>query len=313
MGDYIHNKILIRSPAKINLHLEVIGKREDDFHELSMIMQSIDLYDFLEFEINNNNDLNLNSACKDLSLNEDNLIIKAGLLLRDFSGNHRLGADIFLTKNIPIGAGLAGGSTNAAAALIGLNNLWKLNLDIKTLHKLAVQLGSDVPFCLNGGFQFCFGKGEVLQKYNFKNNYGLILIKNPNVTISTENIYKKYSLKFVKDNLLETKLINERRNFLRLYGFHNLKNGEKIAIRNDLQKIVEEENESVRNGLKLLSQFDDSLCSSMSGSGPSCFSIFKSIEAAEKCHEKNKINIREGGYESWVCKFVNKGVSIVSD
>jgi len=304
-------KITVRSPAKINLYLEVIGKRKDNFHELAMIMQSIDLYDFLEIKSNEDNTLNLNSECKELELNEENLIIKAALLLRKFSGNPKLGANIFLKKNIPIGAGLAGGSSNAAATLFGLNKIWQLNLDNKSLHKLAAELGSDVPFCLNGGFQFCFGRGEILEKNNLNTNYGLILIKNPNVSISTADIYKKYSLKFCNDNLLDINYIDKRRDLLRLNGMNNLKNYNNITIRNDLQKIVIKENESVRKGLSLLSQFKNSLCTSMSGSGPSCFAIFNNIEEAKICFKNNKKNIKENGYDAWVCKFIKEGISII--
>ncbi len=305
------NKITIKAPAKINLHLEVIGKRDDNFHELSMIMQSISLYDFLEIELNNESDLILNSKCKDLSLNDENIIIKAASLLKEFTGNKRLGANIFLTKNIPIGAGLAGGSANAAATLIGLNKLWNLKLDYKILHELAIKLGSDVPFCLNGGFQFCFGRGEVLEKYDLNSNYGLILIKDPRVSISTADIYKKYSQKFCKDNFPEKLFINERRDFLRINGIHKNKNFNKVNIRNDLQKIVQVENESVREALNILSKFKDSLCFSMSGSGPSCFSLFKSYSAAEKCHKSNIEKIKGAGYESWLCRTIKEGVSII--
>ena len=306
-----NNKIILKAAAKINLHLEVVGKREDKYHELSMIMQSIDLYDFLEIENNNCGILSLNSECKDISLNEDNLIIKTALLLKEFSGNNELGANIFLTKNIPIGAGLAGGSSNAAATLIGLNKLWKLNLSSKVLHELAINIGSDVPFCLDGGFQFCFGKGEILEKDSFNSNYGLILIKDPNVSISTADIYKKYSKRFCKNKLLDEDFINERRNFLRLNGIHNAKNIRLFSIKNDLQKIAEEENQSVRDGLSILSRFEECLFYSMSGSGPSCFAIFENQELANRCYKKNIKYIKENNFDAWVCKFVNEGIKIL--
>ena len=132
MQDLAKTKIKIKSPAKINLHLEVIGKREDGFHELAMIMQNIDLSDYLEFEINNEGLIKLESDCSDLSLFDDNLIVRSANLLRK-KLNIDYGANIFLRKNIPIGAGLAGGSSNAAATLIGLNKLWDLKLDQETL------------------------------------------------------------------------------------------------------------------------------------------------------------------------------------
>ena len=181
MQDLTNTKIIIKSPAKINLHLEVIGKREDGFHELAMIMQNIDLSDYLEFEINNEGLIKLESDCNDLSLSDDNLIVKSANLLRKNS-NIDYGANIFLRKNIPIGAGLAGGSSNAAATLIGLNKLWNLNLDQETLCSLASILGSDIPFFINGGTKLCFGRGEILEKLDSNFEYGAILLKNPNVS-----------------------------------------------------------------------------------------------------------------------------------
>ena len=143
MQDLAKGKIIIKSPAKINLHLEVIGKREDGFHELAMIMQNIDLSDFLELEINNEGLIKLETDCSELSISNDNLIVKSANLLRK-KLNIEYGANIFLRKNIPIGAGLAGGSSNAAATLIGLNKLWNLNLDNKKLCSLSSKLGSDI-------------------------------------------------------------------------------------------------------------------------------------------------------------------------
>ena len=142
-------KICVKSPAKINLHLEIIGKRDDGYHELSMIMQNIDLSDYIELENNQEGHIELNSDCQDLSLNNDNLIVKAANKLKEISSNKKLGAKIFLRKNIPIGAGLAGGSSNAAATLVGLNKLWNLKLDYETVLSLSSSLGSDVPFFLN--------------------------------------------------------------------------------------------------------------------------------------------------------------------
>ena len=195
MQDLAKTKIIIKSPAKINLHLEVIGKRKDGFHELAMIMQNIDLSDYLEFQINNEGLIKLESDCNDLSLSSDNLIVKSANLLRKNS-KIDLGANIFLRKNIPIGAGLAGGSSNAAATLIGLNKLWDLNLDQETLCSLASTLGSDIPFFINGGTQLCFGRGEILEKLDSNFEYGVILLKNPNVSLSTAEIYKKYNNRF---------------------------------------------------------------------------------------------------------------------
>ena len=268
-------KIIIKSPAKINLHLEVIGKREDGFHELAMIMQNIDLSDYLEFEINNEGLIKLESDCNDLSLSDDNLIVKSANLLRK-KLNIDYGANIFLRKNIPIGAGLAGGSSNAAATLIGLNKLWDLNLDQETLCSLASTLGSDIPFFINGGIQLCFGRGEILEKLDSNFEYGVILLKNPNVSVSTAETYKKYSNRFCDQYLTNRKMIENIRKNLRDNGLNNLNfDNQHLTIKNDLQLVVENENDSVKQALYLLSKLENCLTFSMSGSGPTCFALFK--------------------------------------
>jgi len=254
MQDLAKGKIIIKSPAKINLHLEVIGKREDGFHELAMIMQNIDLSDYLEFQINNEGIIKLDSDCNYLSLSSDNLIVKSANLLRKKS-NIDFGAKIFLRKNIPIGAGLAGGSSNAAATLIGLNKLWDLNLDQEILCSLASTLGSDIPFFINGGTQLCFGRGEILEKLDSNFEYGVILLKNRNVSVSTAETYKKYSNRFCDQYLSDREMIENIRKNLRDNGLNNLNfNNQHLSIKNDLLLVVEIENDSVKKALYLLSK-----------------------------------------------------------
>ncbi len=304
-------KINIKSPAKINLHLEVIGKRKDGFHELAMIMQNIDLSDYLEFEINNEGLIKLESDCNDLSLSDDNLIIKSANLLRKKS-NIDYGANIFLRKNIPIGAGLAGGSSNAAATLIGLNKLWDLNLDQETLYSLASTLGSDIPFFINGGFQLCFGRGEILEKLDSNFEYGVILLKNRSVSVSTSETYKKYSNRFCDQFLTDREMIEKIRKNLRDNGLNNLNfNNQHLSIKNDLQLVVENENNSVKQALYLLSKLENCLTFSMSGSGPTCFALFKDIEIAKKELTANYKLFRNKGYDSWVCTFLEKGIAFI--
>jgi len=312
MSDLKNKKIIINAPAKINLHLEIIGKREDGFHELAMIMQSINLSDQLEIETNNNGKLNLQTDSENLDNGEENLIMKAARLVKDYFGKKELGANIFLRKNIPIGAGLAGGSSDAAATLVGLNELWNLNINSKTLHQLASKLGSDVPFCLKGGSQYCFGRGELLKKYYFSNPYGLLLIKNPNISISTANVYKKYYEKYSRFINLSNVNIKKKRDELKNLGFIN-KNifQKKIKIRNDLQKIVQHEVKSVNDGLKILTNLDNSLCVSMSGSGPSCYAIFEDFNIANEIYKKNIEIFKKFDFEVWVCQFHSKGVEII--
>ena len=305
-------KICVRSPAKINLHLEIIGKREDGYHELAMIMQNIDLSDYIEFENNQIGEIKLNSNSKDLSLNDDNLIIKAANHIKEISKDKKLGANIFLKKNIPIGAGLAGGSSNAAATLVGLNKLWDLNLDYETILLLAAKLGSDVPFFVDGGCQFCFGRGEILEKYNSKFDYGVILLKNPNISISTIDTYKKYSQEFCPNYFTETQKTNDIRNELRIKGFSDIKfSKQRIKVKNDLQVIVEKENDSVKKALYLLSNLQNCFSFSMSGSGPTCFALFKNINIATEVFEQNHKMFNNNGFEAWVCKLINSGITFL--
>ena len=303
-------KLIVNSPAKVNLHLEVLGKRKDGYHELSMVMQSINLIDYLEMEFNSDRKLNLSTNDNELSVNEDNLIIKTAEILKNHFPKRDLGANIYLRKNIPIGAGLAGGSSNAAATLIGLNKLWELDLNKSDLHKLATQIGSDVPFFIEGGSQYCFGRGEILEKYKFDSKYSIILLKNPNVSVSTVDIYKKYFNKFHENYLNSEAEFEEKRNSLRSKGFakNNIfKNG--MKIKNDLQRIVQNENKSVIDALNIFSNIEECLCYSMSGSGPSCFAIFENDIIANKVHEDNKEVFRRFGFNSWICEFISKGIT----
>jgi len=311
MQDLAKGKIIIKSPAKINLHLEVIGKREDGYHELAMIMQNIDLTDYLELEVNNEGLINLETDCYDLSVSSDNLIVKSANLLKKKS-NKDFGANIFLRKNIPIGAGLAGGSSNAAATLIGLNKLWNLNFDQKTLCFLGSKLGSDIPFFINGGIQLCFGRGEILEKLDSNYKYGVLLLKNRNVSVSTAETYKKYSESFCDQALMSKKMIEKVRNNLRSNGLKRLNyDNQKMFIRNDLQLVVENENDSVKQALYLLSKLKDCLTYSMSGSGPTCFALFKDVETAKKELKANYKLFKDKGYDSWVCNLLEKGITCI--
>ncbi len=310
--EFKNNKITVVSPAKINLHLEVLGKRKDGYHELAMLMQSISLEDYLEIEPNTYGVINLSSNNTELNLKEDNLITKTANILKNCYPDRNLGANIFLKKNIPIGAGLAGGSSNAAATLIGLNKLWKLNLDRPTLHKFALKIGSDVPFFLEGGCQYCFGRGEVLEKYRFDSRFFLIILKNPKVSLSTSEIYKKYSDKY-QENYLSSEMEYEgKRNNLRSINFtrDNFLN-RRIKIRNDLQKIVKNENKSVYDALNLFSQIKECISFSMSGSGPSCYGLFDNYEIAKKVYEKNNELFLSFGFTPWLCEFQTEGIKIL--
>ena len=119
--------IELKSRAKINLSIDVLGKREDGYHLVEMIMQTIDLYDIIKIKETNIDEIKINSNSLDIPLNEDNIVYKSAKILKD-EFNIKNGVEIFIEKNIPVAAGMAGGSSNAAAVLVGLNKLWNLNL-----------------------------------------------------------------------------------------------------------------------------------------------------------------------------------------
>ena len=165
--------LTIQAYAKINLTLEVLSKRPDDYHEISTILQTISLADTLTFEPGGS----LDFRCDVPSLQSpDNLVLKAARLLRETTGSNK-GAIISLTKSIPVAAGLGSGATDAAATLVGLNRLWELNIPLKKLTDLAARLGSDVAFFLYGGTALAKGRGEQITTLPPISQIWLVLLK----------------------------------------------------------------------------------------------------------------------------------------
>jgi 4-diphosphocytidyl-2-C-methyl-D-erythritol kinase len=306
--------LCVRAPAKINLHLEVLGLRPDGFHELAMVMQSIDLADTLRLRPTADARISLRCDRADLPTDGSNLIVRAGELLRSRSGFPELGAEIVLEKRIPIGAGLAGGSSNGAAALVGLNALWGLGFDAETLQAMAAELGSDMPFCLDGGTQLCFGRGERLEPVELAEplRLAVLLIKHPEVSVSTPWAYGRCRAMRGDFYLQGEDDFAQRRQALRqgplLQALH--RGAALPALRNDLQAVVEPEVETVRQGLALLRQAEGPLAVAMSGSGPSLFALFASLAAAEAAHAGLASQLEQAGLEAWCCGFSNRGVSL---
>lgn len=176
--------------AKINLGLDILGKREDGYHEVSMIMQSVGLSD--EVVISNGNGIQISCNLHNLSCGPDNLAYRAAALLAghcDIIPN----VHIALNKKIFLAAGLAGGSSDAAAVLRGLNRYWELNLENYELEQLAAQLGSDIPFCIEGGTMLATGRGEVLTKLEDMPETWLVLAKPRGLEVSTAWVYQNFN------------------------------------------------------------------------------------------------------------------------
>lgn len=306
--------LTVTAPAKVNLHLEVLGLRSDGFHELAMVMQSIDLADCLQFS--NTADAQITLSCDDpnLSIGGDNLVLKAAELLRARSGFSELGASIHLQKRIPIGAGLAGGSSDGAAALVGLNALWGLGHTTADLELMAAELGSDMPFCVAGGTQLCFGRGELLEPVApTTEGLAVLLVKDPLVSVSTPWAYQRCRELKEKDYLQGEMAFEQRRQALReATWLQPLRAGCPPPLRNDLQLVVAPETSAVQASLQLLQALPNTLAVAMSGSGPSCFALFRDQDQCDQAAADLAQQLKAAGLKAWVCSFRSDGVRIAS-
>ena len=182
--------LVYKSPAKINLTLELINRRKDGYHNISTIMQTINIFDLITYEHDKN--IIISSNIKELN-SETNLIFKAVKLMRD-KFNINQGVKIYLNKNIPISSGLGGGSSNAATTLIALNLMWKLKLNLTELIPLAQSIGSDVPFFISRGTALISGKGENIEQLPDIKPVLFLLLHNENVLSNkTYSMYKAMS------------------------------------------------------------------------------------------------------------------------
>lgn len=180
-------KIYEKAPAKINLLLDVLRKRDDGYHEVEMIMTMVDLADRLEMEELPRDTIIISSQVGYIPLDEKNLAFQAARLIKD-RYDVRKGVYIHLDKKIPVAAGLAGGSSDAAATLRGLNRLWDLNISEDELCELGAELGSDVPFCVKGGTAIARGRGEKLEHIDPPPQCWVVLAKPP-INVSTADVY----------------------------------------------------------------------------------------------------------------------------
>jgi 4-diphosphocytidyl-2-C-methyl-D-erythritol kinase len=185
-------KLLVKAPAKINLSLDVLYKRPDGYHEVEMIMTTIDLADRLELSLLENDRIQIVSHNRFVPDDQRNLAYQAAVLLKErFSV--RKGVVIRMEKTIPVAAGLAGGSSDAAATLRGLNKLWNLNLTMDELAQLGAEIGSDVSFCVYGGTALAKGRGEIITHLPAPPTCWVVLAK-PYIGVSTADVYRRLDL-----------------------------------------------------------------------------------------------------------------------
>lgn len=277
--------------AKINLCLDVVGRLENGYHQVRMIMQTVGIHDTLTFE-RTSGEIRITSDAGEIPLGEDNLIYKAASLIRErfqIAG----GVSVHLEKRIPVAAGMAGGSTDAACTLKAMNLLYDLGLSEEELCGLGVRIGADVPYCITGGTALSEGIGEVLTKLSPMPEC-VLLVAKPEIGVSTKEVYERIDR-------------HEIRNHPDVDGM------QRAIAENDLDGVVKrlsnvlatvtEEMHPVVQKIREVMLSQGALGSLMSGSGPSTFGIFESEEKAGAAGER----IRELGLAKQI--FVTKPVS----
>ncbi len=265
--------VIVRARGKINFTLDVLGSRSDGYHEVSMVMQSISLYDVLTFQAGDKLELIWDprgSRPPALALDESNDILRAARYLKEVSGCPR-GASIWLDKRLPIASGLGSGSADGAATLVGLNRLWQTGYSQTDLMKMAADLGSDMPFCIMGGTAVASGRGELVEQLPFAGTWHLALFKPPQ-SISTKLVYTSLQQDHLPAPVTELLV-------------RSLQVGDQRSLPDYLSNHLESVTFSMLPELQQLKErlmFAGAEKALMSGSGPTVFAITKDAELAAK-------------------------------
>lgn len=264
------DSVVIKAMAKVNLGLDVLRRRENGYHDVKMIMQTVNLYDTLTLsKIDEGIVITTNTG--ELPLNEDNLIFKAAKLLLEYA-DKKTGVSIRLDKQIPIAAGMAGGSTDAAATLLGMNELYNLELTKEVLAEIGVKIGADVPYCIYGGTYLSEGIGEVLTKLPDAPDCYVVIAK-PGIGVSTKYVYENLHIETVEKHPDIDGMIDA------------IKTGSLDGVAEKMENVLETvtikrypEIETMKKCL-LQNGAENAL---MSGSGPTVFGIFKEEKIAKQ-------------------------------
>jgi len=290
-------QIKLRAPGKINWTLDVKGRREDGYHEVEMLMQSIGLWDDITLtESVEGIRIRLVGGIPGMPLDDNNIAVKAARLIMHHC-RITAGLDISIHKKLPLAAGLAGGSTDGAAVLVGLNALWDLGLSREELEALAVKLGADVPFCIRGGTSLARGIGEKLTSLPALEGIPLVLIKLP-FNVSTASVYGALTLEG----------ISKRPDWEGVY--RGLSEGDFSSLSKDMVNVLEPVTGARYPGIKKVEQDlmeAGAEAAMMTGSGPTVFGVFREQRTAWQASQvMNKL------YDQvYLVKTLNRGVEII--
>ena len=283
------DSITLLSCAKINMGLKVVGQRPDGYHNIRSLFQEVDLADTLTFDRLSGNTVEVECHAPGVPADRRNLAAQAAYLLKDEMG-FKGGVRIRIRKEIPVGGGMGGGSSNAAVSLIALNRLWNLKMSDDRFHSAAQKLGSDVPFFLSGGSALISGRGEHIEPLLGMKNVCLLAV-DPGFRVDTAWAYAKLEFALTEGtryiSFLNSVKASGRVDLQRL--FH--------CMENDFLPVVSAKYPAVH---KVLSHLESagSLCSSMTGSGSVLFGCFQDRVAAE--HAAGRL--RSSGYRAWACQ-----------
>lgn len=264
----------LKAYGKINLGLDVVRRRDDGYHEVRMIMQMVDIYDIIEIEKSDEGGIIAETNISSLPGDENNFIYKAAKLLIDEFGISE-GVRIKLTKNIPIAAGMAGGSTDAAAVLRGMNELFELGLSEEQLRERGVKLGADIPYCIMRGTALSEGIGEVLTKLPDMVECPVIVAK-PDISVSTKYVYENLHANELKQHPDIDGMVEAIKN-QDLYGVANRLENVLETVTMKTYPVIEE--------IKSFLRKNDSIGTIMSGSGPTVFALYDDEDKAQKAYE----------------------------
>lgn len=264
----------LRALAKINLGLDVLGRREDGYHELRMIMQTINMYDQLDMEISEEPGIRITTNLPYVPVNQNNLVYQAAnMLLEEFQIKEGLTVD--LQKMIPVAAGMAGGSSDAAAAMIGVNRLFQLGLSVKDLMERGVKIGADVPYCLLRGTALAEGIGDKLRALPACPDC-YVLIGKPGISVSTKFVYENLHANELKSHPRIDEMLDAIQ-WHNLYKMADLMENVLETVTIPQYPIIEE----IKNHMKE----HGALNAMMSGSGPTVFGLFDDKTLAEQACE----------------------------
>jgi 4-diphosphocytidyl-2-C-methyl-D-erythritol kinase len=295
--------------AKINLYLEILGSRPDGYSEVAMVLQSIHLADRLQLK-SRPHGIHLTCDRPEVPADARNLAYQAAELLQK-ECHSAAGVEIHIEKHIPVAAGLAGGSADAAAVLVGLNQLWGLGLTVGELQSLAARLGSDIPFCIQGGTQLATGRGEVLEPLADWEGIPVLLAKPKHLGVSTAWAYQAFRSRqgSLGGDALPKPTLPTLPQALAALSRQDLPALAR-SLRNDLEQVVLPEY-AIVGELRQALLSAGALGSLMSGSGPTVFGIMPSLELAAQV--RNTLRHQFQDVEFWVTQFAPTGILLQPD